>query len=148
MPAANRINRPFRIPVDLVWDADAIALIREALFGSQSGTHPAWSWTLGLPYAELQHLCAVVLADDPVRTLPGPELHEVLLAQVPEIFYQHAGLLLACRRSNLPVQNARWLAHAICWSCFAGETWLAHPEVLMQQGFASVTLRYFASLPM
>lgn len=144
----SRVSRPARVPVDLVWDAHAVDLIREALHRALSSQDPSWSWTLGLPYAELQHLCAVVFAEGPARPLPGPELHEALLAQVPEIFYQRAGLLLAYRRTNLPLQNARWLAHAICWSCFAGEKWLTHPEVLMQPAFSSVILRYFVSLPM
>lgn len=137
-----------RVPADLAWDPHAIELIRDALGAALAAEKPGWAWTLGLSHAELQHLVAVVLPEVDDVCLPDPTLHATLLLEVPVILQQHVATLLAHKRNNLPEQNARWLAHAICWACFGGAHSLQRPELLSQQKFSGVVLRYFSSLPL
>jgi hypothetical protein len=137
-----------RVPVDLAWDADAVDLIRDALGSALGANEPAWARTLGLSYPELQHLVAVALPDAQDLHLPEPSLHAALLQGVPAVFHAHVASLLAHKRTNLPEQNARWLAHAICWACFGGGATLQRPQLLSQQKFSGVVLRYFSSLPL
>lgn len=149
-PALKSSPRPpaARVPVDLAWDAHAIELIRDALGSALGDGEASWAKTLGLSHLELQHLVAVVLPEaHDLRLCDAPE-HVRLLDEVPEAFRQHVAHLLAHRRSNLPEQNARWLAHAICWACFGGTETLLRPQLLSQQKFSGVVLRYFSSLPL
>lgn len=149
-PALQSNSRPItaRVPVDLAWDAHAIDLIREALGSALGGEESTWANTLGLSHPELQHLVAVVLPDAQDLRLCDATEHARLLKEVPEAFRRHVTSLLAHRRSNLPEQNARWLAHAICWACFGGTATLQCPQLLSQQKFSGVVLRYFSSLPL
>lgn len=149
-PAPKSASRPpaARVPADLAWDAHAIDLIRDALGSAFGPGKPAWAGTLGLSHLELQHLVAVALPDAQDLQLPDAVQHARLLREVPEMFRQHVATLLEHRRSNLPEQNARWLAHAICWACFGGDATLRCPQLLSQQKFSGVVLRYFSSLPL
>lgn len=90
-----------------------VAAIAGVFRNAQDGELPLFSWTLGLPQAQLAALVEYCFPElRMLELMPEPQ-YAMIVKDAPAEFHGLVALLLANRSPGADPQHADWLAHAI-----------------------------------
>lgn len=113
----NRLDFQSRHMPELAADAGRSGLMVAAIAGvlrnAQDGELPLFSWTLGLPQAQLAALVEHCFPELGQLELMPEAQYAMIVKDAPAEFRDLVALLLAHRSLDADLQHADWLAHAI-----------------------------------